>query len=216
MVDLEVLPLDKKINYQASKWTKLQALLDAEEFARLLNEAKAFLYEMAGPVSLPEACARYQAYSEALSQGREPKPDPFAWNWTLDPAALYWLDTGVSRQIRIRKPVVQIIHHQMNYTPDDNTFRSNLFGQDMISWGIQFAFPQLYEDYLTGQIIQLKDPALYPNVGLFRFLQKWLRENTLPTPFETVNAPQRIGKKALSWVGRHPHLIKKGIKCKQN
>lgn len=214
MVDLHIFPLNKKIDFQASKWLKLQVLLDKEEFVNLLTESKAQLFEIAGPLSLEQAAGRYQQYVEALSQGQTPPFDLFAWNWTLDPSALYLLDTGVSKQVRIRKPVVQIGFHQMNYTPEDQTFRSNLFGHEMITWGLQFAFPQLYQDDETHEVHTVKNSQEFPNVALFRFLQKWLRENTIPTPFEQCNASQRIGKKALSWIHRHPDLVKKGFKVK--
>lgn len=214
MADLTVVPLDQKICYQASKWLKTQALLDPEEFNDLLDHAGASLYEMCGEISLDQAKLRYKNYVDALKQGCLPEPESFAWCWTRKNEALYLLDTGQGHQVRVKEPIVQISHHQMNYTPEDNTFRSNLYGPDTIFWGLQFSFPQLYLDPDSKEVHKVTDPELFPNLDLYRTLQRWLREHTIPTPFQQVNAPQRIGKKALQWINNHPHLKKKGFSVK--
>lgn len=211
MADLVVLSLDKKIPYQASKWLKVQALLDAEEFSSLLDSTEAFLYEMQGEIPPLEAKKRYTDYVEALKKGKNPPPESFAWYWTKKVESLYLLDTGQGMQVRICEPIVQISHHQMNFTPEDKTFRSNLFGPETIFWGLQFSFPQLFQDPVTKDILKVTDPIRFPNLELYRHIQRWLRENTVPTPFEQVNAPQRLGKKALGWINQHPHLKKKGL-----
>lgn len=214
MVDLVVLPLDKKISYDAAKWLKVQVLLDPSEFSQLLDDAKCFLFDMNEEISLPVAKERYKLYVEALQKGETPASTAFAWMATRTPHSLYRLDTGGSTQIRIREPIVQITHHPMNYTVEDNSFRSNQFGAETIYWGLQFSFPQLFMDPVTKDVIKLNDPALFENIELFRFFQRWMREHSMPTPFEEFNAPQRIGKKAMAWVNNHPHLIKKGLKVK--
>lgn len=212
MADLPIIPLEQKIPYEASKWLKTQALLDKEEFKSLLAEAKARLFNMEGEEL--HAQELYGAYIDALKEGKIPARAPFAWYWTKHLGALYQLDTGYGLQVRVKEPVVQISHHQMNYTPEDNTFRSNLYGPDTIFWGLQFSFPQLFQDPLTNEVHKVNDKLLFPNLELYKFLQKWLREHTLPTPFETVNAPQRIGKEALAWIDKHPQLVKKGLRLK--
>ena len=214
MTELVIVPLNQKISYEASKWLKVQALLDKEEFASLIKEANAFLYGMEGEAD--KAIEQYGSYVEALKKGEIPKHAPLAWYWTKTLDALYLLDTGHGLQVRVQKPVVQISHHQMNYTPEDNSFRSNLYGPDTIFWGLQFSFPQLFEDPSTKEALKVQDKQLFPNVELFKFLQKWLRQHTIPTPFETVNAPQRIGKLALLWAHHHPQLLKKGLKLRVN
>jgi hypothetical protein len=212
MADLIQVPLEGKIPYDASKWLKIQALLDKREFEALLSGTSARLYDMEGEVFGAEQL--YGAYADALKEGLEPKSAPFAWMWTKTTDALYLLDIFPKPQVKIRKPVVQISHHQMNYLPEDNTFRSNLYGPDTLFWGLQFSFPQLFQDPVTKEVFKVNDPTLFPNLELFKYLQKWIRENTIPTPFEQVNAPQRIGKIALTWIKNHPHLLKKGLRVK--
>lgn len=154
----------------------------------------------------------YRTYIDALKEGRSVTSPPFAWSWTLDPNALYILDTGYGQQIKAREPVVQITHHQMNYVPEEKSFRSNLFGPETISWGLQFAFPQLFMESETKEVVKVMDPVRFKNVSLFKAIRSFLRDQSMPTPFEGCNAPQRIGKKALHWINDHPHLIKKGLK----
>lgn len=214
MANLPIVSIDNKIPYQASKWLKVQVLLDAEEFANLIDGVDAHLYEMEGELLPAAAKLRYATYAEALKEGKNPPAESFAWMWTKRLESLYLLDTGRGTQVRIKEPLVQISHHQMGFTPEDKTFRSNLFGPEAISWGLQFSFPTLFQDPDTKDIFKVNDPAQFQNLELFKYVQRWLREHSMPTPFEEVNAPQRIGKKALAWVNEHPHLKRKKLKIK--
>lgn len=214
MADLVVIPLDKKIPYDAAKWLKLQVLLDDTEFSALIKESLCTLYDMNGEISLDHAIQLYSQYVTSLKNGESPTPPSFAWMATRTPSSLYRLDTGGSTQVRVKDPVVQITHHQMNYTEEDKSFRSNQFGPDTIYWGLQFSFPQLFMDPVSKDVIKLNDPLQFENIALFRFIHRWLRDYSMPTPFEEFNSPQRIGKKAMKWVENHPHLLKKGLKVK--
>lgn len=211
---MKTVGLAEKISYDASKWQKFQVLLDAEEFEELLNRAGGLLFDRTREISIDEAVSSYSAYIEALKQGSTPPPPSFSWIWSLSDSALYILDTGAGTQIRPLAPVVQITHHQMNYVPEAKEFRSNLFGPETIYWGLQFAFPQLFMKPDTKEVVKVLDAAHFENVNLFKVIKQFIRESTIPTPFEEFNSPQRIGKKALEWIGAHPHLQKKGLKVK--
>ncbi len=53
-----------------------------------------------------------------------------------------------------------------------------------VTWGLQFSYPQLYQDPRTRQIFKVTDTPEFPNTALFSKLQKWIRSETLPTPFQ--------------------------------
>ena len=205
---MKTLLLQEKIPYDAAKWQKMQVLLDKEEFQALLNFAGGVLFDRTQKADALEA---YGEYADSLKGGKIPEPPSFAWMWSLTEEALYILDTGTAKQILPLEPVVQITHHQMNYTPEENVFRSNLFGPETIYWGLQFAFPQLYMEPDTKEVVKVLDAERFVNVKLYQMIKSFLRENSVPTPFKGHNAPQRVGKKALEWVNNHPHLKKKGL-----
>lgn len=218
---------------QASKWLQIQALLDIDEMALLLDVLAPFYLFQCGSItqrgpggeggqkeSKEAFLARYNTYIESLKSGVLP-PIPsyqlfFSSVLTVVNDCLYVVPIGDDRQlIRVSKPVIQMQACTIDYSPVDNKFRSMVFGSQNIPWGIQFSYPQLYQDPISKQPENVKDPVLYPNTHLFRILQKWMRQHTIPTPFivdgKVINVPMRLGKHCLSWINKHPQLISKGI-----
>jgi hypothetical protein len=117
--------------------------------------------------------------------------------------------------IKPLKPVIQLQAHHFFYSTLDKKFHPMVLSQESVTWGLQFAYPQLYQDPKTRQVIKVTDSAEFPNSALFSQFSKWIRNATLPTPFEVegvrVNSPIRIGKKMLGWIQQHPQLKKQGI-----
>jgi hypothetical protein len=87
---------------------------------------------------------------------------------------------------------------------------------ESVTWGVQFSYPQLYQDPKSHRIAKVADSIDFPNTSLFARMLKWLRHNTLPTPFfvhgQRVNAPIRIGRACLKWIDQHPQLKEKEIR----
>jgi hypothetical protein len=92
-----------------------------------------------------------------------------------------------------------------------------VFGINSISWGIQFSYPQLYQDE-NCQIQVVKPGPEFPNTVLFQKMQRWIRQHTIPTPFLTpyqrINAPIRMGRQVLNWINNHPQLKAKNLSIK--
>jgi hypothetical protein len=110
--------------------------------------------------------------------------------------------------------VIQLQYHCFDYSPFDGEVRSMVYGQEAISWGLQFSYPQLYIDPHSKDICETnKSDAA--NTQLFRKLQRWLRQYSVPTPFiadgKRFNAPIRIGRGCLPWLQRHPQLKDHGL-----
>jgi len=213
---------------QASKWLSCQALLDVEEMSHLLDSLGIFFLYICGhvfeknkrPLSKEEFLKHYASYIDSLKQGVLPPPESyrmwFSPAMTVSPDALFSIPVGTEQQIiRVSKPVVQLQAHHLDFSPIDKKFRPMIFGIDSITWGIQFSYPQLYQDGQTKQVVQIKNDESFPNTALFHTLQRWMRQHTIPTPFcvEGIkyNVPMRLGKKSLGWINKHPQLILKGI-----
>lgn len=218
---LRIVSQQSKIPYEASKWLKTACLLEVDEMASLLNtfgdilisEVSRVVDHPSGFISKGDFLGCYQKYIEGLKA--QPLPESsfapyFSSVITYSQDTLYALEAASGKYlIRVEKPSLQLSHHK--FAISDGEIHSNVHGKDCISWGILFAFPQLYLDPETKEIVKVQDPTQFPNVNLYKLLTKWIRENTLPTPFEfegkKMNASIRLGKKCLSWINQHPQLI---------
>ncbi len=213
---------------QASKWLQQQMLIDSIEMESLLQEMGEFYIVKVGAiVSLEKAMistslflSDFRRYIEALKNGELPDIMSFRRLFsvviTSSLDALFACTVGPDQYvIKVTKPIIQVQAHAMHHSTDDNKFRPMVFGPDCITWGLQFAYPQIYQDPTTMQIEKVSDENRCPNTLLFRTIQKWQRKNTIPTPFfvndKKVNVPMRIGTNCLSWINQHPQLINQNI-----
>jgi len=211
---------------QASKWLQLQVLLDTSEMEDLLSQLGDFDMFITGSATKKggEKLERktfleiYSSYIESLKEGCLPESalyrSVFSAAFSVVSNHFFVLPLDEEKQLlRISKPVIQMQSHRMGYSSFDRKFRSMIFGNDCIEWGIQFSYPQLYQDPET-KIIE-KIGAAFPNSALFHTLRQWCRRHTLPTPFVVdqvrINVPIRLGKKCFSWINRHPQLVEKNM-----
>lgn len=214
---------------QVSKWLKIQVLLDTEEMGKLLIDLGDIIIALTGCVcNLDEGfilkesfLGCYKRYIDELKERQIPDESHFrsffsaTFTVALDHLYAVMVNDG-KHIIRACKPVVQLQSHRMIYSPEDGKFRSMVFGLESIAWGIQFSYPQLYQDAATHDVMQVGVSSSFPNTILFRHLQKWMREHTVPTRFEIegkrMTLPVRIGKSCMKWINRHPQLTLKGFK----
>jgi hypothetical protein len=213
---------------QVSKWIKVQVFLNLEEMKELIQELEPLFFVIVSePVKMEESILSTQAFLEKyaeyvhlLEQGQAPPVDEFrrffssAMTTTLE--GFYALSTGNGKfLIKPNKPVVQLQAHHFFYSDLDGKFHPMVLSPESISWGIQFSYPQLYQDPKTRQVIKVANTPEFPNTALFSKLMKWMRNSTLPTPFEIkgvrINSPIRVGKKSLAWIKSHPQLKQKNI-----
>lgn len=213
---------------QASKWLDVQALLDVDEFALLLEALNSPLLFLTGSVckegealiSKGKFLDVYGKYIQALKEGilpdeRECRP-LFSAVMTATPDVLYAIPVEGGRQIlRVSKPAVQMQFHKLGYSTADGKFRPMAFGSHSIFWGIQFSYPQLFQDMSTHEVFTVNESASFPNTLIFRSLQRWIRHHTIPTPFlvdgRKVNVPMRLGKNCTGWINNHPQLKQMGL-----
>jgi hypothetical protein len=214
---------------QASKWLQMQALLDAEEMETLLaslGEIQIFipgrvLKKGEESISLEKFLQTYKEYVKTLQRGEIPEDilyrSYFSSIWTLSPNVVFSVNVENERHIlRLALPAIQLQLHRLGYSEIEEKFRPMVFGKDSIDWGIQFSYPQLFQNPKTHQAEKVDISAEFPNTILFQQLQRWLRLHSQPTPFivqgKKINIPIRIGKKCFSWINNHPQLIQKNMK----
>jgi len=226
MTDLEFRDIHQDPPYQASKWQQIQLLIETSELQDLFQEmGNVSLYQLGGVlspgegvVSQEEFLTAYTNYLDHLKKGQLPEKTPlFTCAISGDQKALYAVKVANGKQlIRIRRPVIQVQEHLFDYSRDDNKFRSMVFGLESVTWGLQFSYPQLFTDPKTHAIQNVLRDGGFPNTKLFKKLQKWVRQNTLPTPFivqgKKTNSPIRLGRGCCEWINKHPQLKSKGIK----
>lgn len=213
---------------QAAKWLKCQMLVSRDEMSSLFNELGDFsIYLVSGITpsgqgELPKSVflETYGRYIAQLESGTVPT-DPlfrthFSSVFSLVPDALVALPMDENRQIvRVIKPVLQLQWHNIGYSSLEGKFRPMVLGPDSISWGIQFSYPQLYQEPVQKEVEKVTDSIEFPNTPLFHRLQRWMRQATLPTPFivngKKINVPMRLGKGCFDWINTHPQLVAKEI-----
>lgn len=218
---------------QASKWLQIQMLLDEEEIDALFSSlGDIYLVRNSSIATMEELfltqdsfIKHYSAYVTPLKRGQLPDLQSFRRNFslvltsTLD--ALFVNEVEKERYIvKVAKPIVQIQPHAIHYSKLDNKFRSMVFGRDTISWGLQFSYPQIYQDPATMRIEKAGDSDRCINAALFRTIQKWQRKETKPTPFivdsNRSNVPMRLGKHCFPWINNHPQLKEQNIEVHLN
>lgn len=216
---LQVASPEKKGVYQASKWLKWQVLCSEEELRTLFEMLKPFwLFHLTGIVDgkpmAPEVfLAEYGRWIEKLKQGQVPTEEEqrrlLACAFTDDLESLWLQDVKKGYLVKVAKPVMQVQSHFFSYSEVDQTFRPMSMGVQSIFWGLQFSWPQIYQDPHTMEICETKMHRLP------KALQVWVREWTRPTPFvvggKKINSPIRLGKGCFSWIHHHPELKEQGI-----
>lgn len=214
-MSLKVSSISEEGVYQASKFLKIQVLCDAEELKILFEQLKPFsIYSLSGlgtgePIPPEIFLEKYSAWIEQLKTGSIPK-DVLAWALTDDLSALWKQQVpGKGYLVKMAKPVVQIQGHYFTYSRVDGEFRPMTMGAGSIFWGLQFSFPQVYQDPKTMELCETGENRL------FQTIRKWSRDQTRPTPFvvdgKKTNVPIRLGKNCFSWINNHPQLIENQI-----
>lgn len=230
MTDLASLRIGcgSELPLQASKWLDLQLLIDIDEMKTLfsvLGDFEIFRIGIVcdvneGLVSKEQFLNVYEAYIDLLKRGEIPDEKMFrsyfssVFTTTRDP--IFRILVGSNRHIlRVEKPILQLQMNRMAYSQADGKFRGMVFGKDSIYWGLQFSYPQLFQDAVTKEVFTVSDQPKFPNTSLYRKLQLFVRQQTIPTPFRVgdskMNVPMRLGRQCLPWINSHAQLSKANI-----
>lgn len=173
-----------------------------------------------GVISSDVFLEHYKTYVSALKKGYLPDESQFRRYFssamTCSTDVVYAIPIGRDKYlIKPAKPIIQLQAHHFFYSKYDGKFHTMVLSTESVTWGVQFSYPQLYQDPKSHRISKVVNSLDFPNTSIFARMLKWLRTYTLPTPFfvqeQKVNAPIRIGRKCLGWVYKHPQLKEKGI-----
>lgn len=214
---------------QASKWLDIPLLIDATEMRQLFDVLGDFYIYGASSLCKPgeeqiskqEFLQKYETYIQDLKNGRLPDESTFrrffSSIFTVSSEFLYIVQTANGQHlVRVSKPVIQLQPHRLSYSTIDGKFRSMVLGIDNLSWGIQFSYPQIFQDPQNNEVKQVADNLEFPNTALFRAIQRWIRHHTIPSPFlvegKKINVPARLGKECLTWINQHPQFEEKGFR----
>ncbi|MBI5273022.1 MAG: hypothetical protein HY861_03465 [Chlamydiia bacterium] len=206
--------------YQGSKWLKFQVLCDEQELRALFQALHPFfLFPLTGMGSgkafaEEDFLQEYGSWIAGLREGRVPTDGQLrrilAAAITDDLESL-WLQEieGKGFITKIGKPVVQMQAHFFSYSDVDEVLRPMSMGLESVFWGVQFSYPQIYQDAKTMELRNVERGRLFEQVRL------WVREFTRATPFivgkKKINAPIRLGKACFSWIQLHPQLIQRSL-----
>ncbi|HRD55463.1 MAG TPA: hypothetical protein PLC42_03610 [Parachlamydiaceae bacterium] len=198
----------------------MQQLIETLEPFDICLSGQIYHHESEAIISKDKFLECYLAYLEGIKSGKlleEALYRPFFSSvFTKDLSALYQVKiSDEAFLLKAAKPVLQLQAHRMHYSKQEQKFRPMIFGAESIHWGIQFSYPQLFQDNCTKEILSVLK-ADFINNQLYHKLQVWIRKNTIPTPFidnfKRINATVRIGRSCLSWINQHPQLIERGLK----
>ncbi|MCX6990661.1 MAG: hypothetical protein NTX49_06345 [Chlamydiae bacterium] len=219
---------EKEGMYHASKWLKHQILIDEVGMKELFESiGKCYICHASGPVqsantfiSKEKILEVYASYIQAIKQGQpidEKELRRFFCNYlTYDLDSLYGVPISQDRcLIKVARPVVQMQFHHFFPSTVDGKFHSMVMTEDSVHWGVQFSYPQIFEDPKTHQYFKMNESPDFPNTALFKNVIRYIRSHTVPTPFifqgVRTRVPFRLGKSCFSWINTHKELKEKGI-----
>ncbi len=215
-----------------SKAIKIPVLMDSQEMEALFQTMESScgaigIYSVQGVckkgegvISKESFFKAYVEYIEYLKRGEIPPEKEFRPLFSsilsTTHTILYAMPVGPEEQlIKSTRPVLQLQMNHIHYSKEDDEFRPMAFGSEGISWGIQFSYPQLFQDPKSQEICPVRESPEFPNTSLFKTLQRWIRHHTIPTPFivngKKRHVPIRIGKQCLHWIHFHPQLKQRDI-----
>lgn len=218
-IDLSTPEIEGRL--EVSKSRKLPILVDAEEMAHLFDSlGPFFIFDGSRPVAEEEMLISkeafldaYGSYVEGIRQGALVDETPFRFlfsSFFSSSKELVYAQSLPNGKylLKPRRPVIQLKRHHFIFS--NGEFHSGVMGSESVTWGLEFSYPTLFLDPKTRSISKVDKNPQFPNTELFAKLAKWVRNNTLPTPFliddKQVNQPIRLGKGCLDWINQHPSL----------
>ena len=198
-----------QIRYDVSKFLHLQMLLTPQELKNLFAEFGFFeIFDNSHVQSEKRALPKddffklYEAYFVSLMGSEKVYLGGYAI--TQDQAAVQAFKVAEGKVlIKPTLPVIQVKEHTFIFGKD-GAFHSNVHGQEVIRWGIEFSFPQIFVDPETKIVHHVLKEEEFLNGALFRKAMKWMRYNTKPVPFNIEGrikrATFRIGLECIDYV----------------
>lgn len=223
--------VDKEGLFRASKWLKHSVLLNLEEMKSLfallgscfLVPASGLVSPLSWQISEQEFLEKYVDYLEWMKLYATLPPVPvrrfFSLMLSTSLEAFYAVEVANEKiAIKPALPIIQIQLFHCFFSSFDHQIRSMVMSPDSFSWGLQFSYPQIYEDPKTHQFAKVLLQEGFPNSKPFKEMVSWFRKNTQSVALQEEGrsyAPFRIGKLSLDAREEHVGLqamLSKGVK----
>lgn len=211
---LEIIASNKFKKPLFSKWQKLQVLLDPIEMENLLRHlSPLFMFNISEvipfeKISLPldTFMNDYQKYIDML-RGKIPK-QKIVLTYALSQRIENFCAIAVSPNQFICRALQPDIHLQAYefLLDSEGKILPQVFSPETISWGIQFAYPAIFQDAYTMEVFPATR-ASFLGWKVFSCLRNWLRRHSMPLRVQikgnNIYLPIRLGKKAADWIDEH-------------
>jgi hypothetical protein len=212
----------------ASKWQHLRMLVSVCEFQALLERLGAcYFVNVAKVCKVEESFVTkekllelYEQYLKALKEEKAFEDHSYKQQFSLalssDLTPFYLMQVREEEVlVKLKTPAIRMQLFNFHYIEEENKFVFTQYRQESIPWGLEFSFPQFYQDPDTCQPVEILKDKQHPNTQLFKLIQQWMRDFTSPTAFMIHQnkqvAPFRLGKKCLMWINEYPSLRKQGL-----
>ncbi len=214
---------DKKCEYQASKWWKLQVFFSLDALDFFFQDLGSFWICPLGKVlqeeeQILEKDQYLQAYKKKVDQYLTHHITPIE---EISPCAftvlkedLYLMNLSQNRfLLKIKNPVVQVHPYFFRFSKQNRSFLSNVYAEDSIFWGLQFSFPQIFQDEDLN--LHKVHPQTFANAALFQKMRRWIRKHTSPISFEfegeKIVTSMRASPQLFCLLQKYPKLIELGL-----
>ncbi len=219
--------------FRCAKWVSHTVLFSLSGLQELLTAINPyFLLPMAEPVAKERWCISQETlleqYKRYLEEIKSSAALPaiamrrfFSLTLTSSLEDVYAVSLAKERIfIKPRRPVIQIQLYRCYLSPAGE-FHPMILHPDSFSWGLQFSYPQIYEDPHTHQFFKVLLESEFNNTRTFKSIVSWIRTHTKPVPLsvkeKVLHAPFRIEKKSenplLCHLGLQQALNKLGESC---
>jgi len=212
--------------FQASKWLYQRVLLTSTEIKNLFDLLGApffFFLSKKGEqqdlaCSFDQFLTSYESYLTSLKfdEKRVDKRDFFlAISKNLDPFYLMALNEQEC-VIKFKRPVILVELFSFHYLKNQDKFIEGAHLENEIRFGLQFSFPQFYQDFFTRKAIEHYKDQGCENTLYFKSLQRALREISEPLylrhPFgKQQRVSYRIGLGCKELIESHQDIKRQNI-----
>jgi hypothetical protein len=220
--EIENSSLKEKGPLRVSKWLSLGLFLSPKTCEALWDELMPFFLVHSDRVLHKDFMSdkalflkNYQLYFQALKEGKIPEESFFrkffSFSISCDLKHYYKMNLDDSRfLIKAQKPVIQSQFFTLGFSFEEKKIRPMIMGKDVLFWGFQLSFPQLYQSPSSQSIDKISKGPEFPNAELFHRIQRFCRRATRPVFFsyqgEKIVTPFRLGHDGFDWINEHPQL----------
>lgn len=203
---------------QASLWMTQRVLLTPQELQKLFHSLPQFFLFSLSSVGPVESFAleksmfleNYEAFFSTLYEQKDPRfqvhKKKLTVAMTADLDALHLVQASQDKYlVHLHRPVVVIGLSVFHYDAQAHKVMFSDHQQSAMRIGLEFKFPQFYQDPKTLQPVKHFTDKSNLNTQIFKAIQKWSRDHTQVLFLKSLNHPDlkltpgcKIGNEALA------------------